>query len=116
VGKWYIFDALVRAGQTPMAVVIALNTALSAIYYVRPVLYAYAGQPRSDQEIAVSTPVAIVTATAAMVVGLGVFFAAPLVDAARSSAQLQATTSGAPAASPAPGLFFTAPTFEKGQR
>jgi NADH-quinone oxidoreductase subunit N len=113
VGKWYIFDALVSAGRTPLAVAVVLNSVLSVFYYARPVFYAYAGEARPTRHLTVATPTAIVVATTALVVGLGALLSGPLLAGARSSGNLSGVKA-ATAGGQTPGLIFTAPSFQKG--
>jgi NADH-quinone oxidoreductase subunit N len=115
VGKWYVFAALLDDGRSFLAVAVVLNSALAALYYLRPVLYMVASPPASDEPVDVTTPAAVVVGCAAVVVALAIVLTGPLVDAARlagaaGSFPTAATESEGPAP---PGLIFTVPTFEK---
>ena len=114
VGKWYIFEALVAAGRTPLAVAVVLNSVVAAIYYARPVLLAYAAPAGSQRPITVDTPTAVAVGTTALVVGLAVVLTGPLAGAARAAGALGAVEAPRSEQTEAPALFFTAPTFQKG--
>ena len=48
LGKWMIFQSAVDGGWTWLAVVLVLNTALSAFYYLRPIGWMYMVEPKGD--------------------------------------------------------------------
>ncbi|MBK6768523.1 MAG: NADH-quinone oxidoreductase subunit N [Ardenticatenales bacterium] len=48
LGKWMIFQSAVDGGWTWLAVVLVLNTALSAFYYLRPIGWMYMVEPKGN--------------------------------------------------------------------
>jgi NADH-quinone oxidoreductase subunit N len=105
LGKWYIFQAAVGAGQGWLAVMLVVNSVISAFYYLRPVMLMYMAEPASAVALEVPTGVAVTVAVAAVVVGLALVLSGPLVAGAGA-----AGVARAPAA-PAPGapMFISAP-------
>ncbi|MEO8083214.1 MAG: NADH-quinone oxidoreductase subunit N [Ardenticatenales bacterium] len=55
LGKWMIFQAAVDGGWTWLAIVLVLNSALSAFYYLRPLGWMYMVEPTTDRPIEVGT-------------------------------------------------------------
>ena len=86
LAKWYVFQAAVGSGYLWLAVVLVLNSAASAFYYLRPVALMAMAEPEDASAIEVATPAAVAVATMATVVGLALFLAGPLVDGARAGA------------------------------
>ncbi len=50
VGKFYIFKSAVEAGHIPLVIVGAINTAISAFYYLRVVVTMYMREPEDELE------------------------------------------------------------------
>ena len=50
VGKFYIFKSAVQSGHFPLVIVGAINTAISAYYYLRVVVTMYMREPEEDLE------------------------------------------------------------------
>ncbi|MCC7018679.1 MAG: NADH-quinone oxidoreductase subunit N [Ardenticatenales bacterium] len=48
LGKWMIFQSAVDGGWMWLAIVLVLNTALSAFYYLRPIGWMYMVEPKGD--------------------------------------------------------------------
>jgi NADH-quinone oxidoreductase subunit N len=109
LGKWYIFQAAVGAGQTWLAVMLVVNSVISAFYYLRPVVLMYMSEPVTEARIEVPTGAAVTVAVAAVVVALALVLSGPLLAGASS-----ATVAGAPRAGEvgAP-VFISAPSLPK---
>lgn len=111
LGKWYIFRAAVAAGLTPLAIAVVLNSVLSAFYYLRPIILMYSAEAAEARDIAVPAPSAVVVAVLALVVGLAVVLAVPLVSGARVAAGIvPVAESGAGGAA---GVFIAPPNLER---
>ena len=85
--KLYILLASVDAGLTWLAVIIVLNAALAAFYYLRVIVYMYMRDPEADPAPIESSPFGSI-GLALSVIGvlvLGVF-PAPILDLLRTSA------------------------------
>ena len=50
VGKFYIFKSAVEAGHIPLVIVGAINTAISAFYYLRVIVTMYMREPEDELE------------------------------------------------------------------
>lgn len=50
VGKFYIFKSAVAAGHIPLVIVGAINTAISAFYYLRVIVTMYMREPEDELE------------------------------------------------------------------
>jgi len=91
LAKWYLFKAIVGAGHVWLAVVMVLASAVSAFYYLRPILWMYAVEPSDRREVSPSTSEAVALTAAATIVGFGLFLSAPLLGGAeRAAAALRA--------------------------
>jgi NADH-quinone oxidoreductase subunit N len=115
LGKWYIVQAAVGAGQVGLAVAMVLNGVLAAFYYLRPVLYMYVGEPGDDRRVRVPVPAAVVIAGTAAVTALAVLVASPVVERATTAAASMTglmTKAGATGAT----LYLTAPDLERDKR
>lgn len=98
LAKWYVFQAAVGSGALWLAVVLVLNSAVSAFYYLRPIAYMVMADPVDDRTIEVDTPASIAVATTATFIALALLVAGPIADGARSAAELAAVPDAAPAA------------------
>jgi NADH-quinone oxidoreductase subunit N len=88
VAKLYIFNAAVQSDLIWLVVIAVLNSVISAFYYIKVAGTMYLGEPPSVEAIATSPAVKL--ALAAAVVGI-VFVGvapAPLLDAAKSAAEV----------------------------
>jgi NADH-quinone oxidoreductase subunit N len=85
-GKLYIFSAAVEAGLAVLAVVGVINSAISAYFYLRVIVYMYL-RPSSGEAIPAIVPPALVVATVLAALGtvlLGLW-PSPLVSLAQRS-------------------------------
>jgi NADH-quinone oxidoreductase subunit N len=113
LGKWYIFRAAIDAGLAPFAAAIMIMSAVSAFYYLRPVLLMYMAEPADGAApFEVSAAEAVSVAMLATIVGGALLATIPLASGAEAA--------GAPgvervvsAPSGGSGLFFAAPSFSK---
>lgn len=105
LGKWYIFQAAVGAGHAWLAVVLVVNSVLSAFYYLRPVVLMYMAEPTEDERIEAAIPVAVVVAVTAAVVGGALLLAGPLASGASAAGMAGAP----PAGGDGLALYLTAP-------
>ncbi len=88
LGKWYVFAAAINSGWTWLAVVGAINAAISIFYYLRIVVVMVVEDPVEDATLVRSTPLTLTLAAAVvMTVVVGVW-ASPFLDWAESASQL----------------------------
>jgi NADH-quinone oxidoreductase subunit N len=82
-GKLYVISATVDAGYIWLAVIMGLNSAIAAFYYLKLVVYMFLKPPVSGAaEIAVnkSKPLVVIVGIAALVTTLSVFIIQPLLS------------------------------------
>lgn len=86
VGKLYLIEAIVQAGYIWLAVIMVLNSAISAYYYLRVIIEMYMRDPASPETAMDPAPLLIVCLLVATVgtIYFGIFPDAPL-DFARQS-------------------------------
>jgi len=88
LGKWYVFAAAIQSGWAWLAVVGAVNTAISIFYYMRIVVVMAIQEAPDDTEIVSSIPLAAtLVAATAMTIVVGVW-ASPFLDWARNASLL----------------------------
>ena len=80
LGKWYLFGAAIDAGWAWLAVVGAVNAAISLYYYLRIVWAMIMSEPDESVELIRSTPVAATVAIAAIVSVVGIVWATPFLE------------------------------------
>jgi NADH-quinone oxidoreductase subunit N len=89
IGKFYLFNASLGAGQVAVALVAALSTVVSVYYYLRGPYLMFSGTPRPGVAI-VSAPgvrfTILVAAAAVLLLGI---LPGPLTDAVRTTATPQ---------------------------
>lgn len=75
VGKFYIFTAAVAAGQLPLAVILALTSAVSVYFYIRVIYIMYMQEPSAEPVVGMRArcPTAALAVSAAGVLLLGIF-------------------------------------------
>lgn len=101
LGKWMIFQAAVDAGWTWLAVVLVLNSALSAFYYLRPLGWMYMVEPAADRPIEVGAGASFALTVA--VVGLfAALLSGGLARAARAADAFDERPPDAPLSQPPP--------------
>ena len=93
VGKLGLFAAGISAGQIALVVVLGINSAIAAVYYLRLVSVVYLDAPGRDRPSVTDSPhagrrIAGVLSAAGVIVLLA--FAQPIADAARDAATIAA--------------------------
>lgn len=87
-GKLPLFTAGVSAGETPLVVILGINSAIAAFYYLRLVAYPLFDEAGDEADGFVTTPIRTRTATGAIgaiaVLGMTVF-AGPIIGLAHES-------------------------------
>ena len=86
LGKWYVFGAAIDAGYGWLAVVGALNAAISIFYYLRLVKTMFIAEVDDDVTLVNSMPLNVTLALSAAVTLLGVIFATPFLEWVQSAA------------------------------
>ena len=88
LGKWYVFAAAINSGWTWLAVVGAINAAISIFYYLRIVVVMVVQDPAEDATLVRSAPLTLTLVGAlVMTVAVGIW-ASPFLDWAASASQL----------------------------
>ncbi len=88
LGKWYVFAAAINSGWTWLAVVGAVNTAISIFYYIRIVVVMAIQEAPDDTEIVQSMPLtATLVAATVMTILVGIW-ASPFLDWASNASLL----------------------------
>lgn len=85
VGKWFVFGAAIDGGIAWLAVVGALNAAISMYYYLRVVVVMYLHQPEEGVSLVTSRPLDVTLALTATVTSVGIVWGAWLFDWARNA-------------------------------
>ena len=67
VGKFYIFRSAVEAGQIWLVIIGAINTAISAFYYLRVVVAMYMREPEAELDFLAYPRLLIVALTLAAI-------------------------------------------------
>lgn len=73
IGKWWLFSAIIKSGYGWLALVAALNTAISLYYYLRIVVKMFMDEPGTESPYALHPAVVAtlaLTVTAVLVIGL----------------------------------------------
>ncbi len=73
IGKWWLFASIIKAGYGWLAVVAALNTAVSLYYYLRVVVKMYMDVPSTETPYALTpavTAAVVIAAVAVLAIGL----------------------------------------------
>jgi NADH-quinone oxidoreductase subunit N len=60
VGKFYIFKSAVQAGHIWLVIIGAINTAISAFYYLRVVVTMYMREPEEELEFSPYSPTLVI--------------------------------------------------------
>jgi NADH-quinone oxidoreductase subunit N len=116
LAKWYIFRAAIDAGLLPLAIILVLNSVVSAFYYVRPIAWMTMREAAPDAPaIEVDGPNAVALTLAGAVVALALLVGRPLIEGAQRAAG-QDGVATAERGEMAPGVFFTAPQLDKDGR
>jgi NADH-quinone oxidoreductase subunit N len=85
LGKWFVFGAAIDGGMAWLAVVGALNAAISLYYYLRIVVVMYMRDADSEVTLAASVPLNLTLAATAVVTLLGIAASSSLFEWARAS-------------------------------
>jgi NADH-quinone oxidoreductase subunit N len=74
LGKYVIFQAAVQADRVPLAIVMAVNAAIAAYYYLRIIVYMYMREPEGEEQPLPVTPgmatVMVLTSVAVVYIGI----------------------------------------------
>jgi NADH-quinone oxidoreductase subunit N len=81
-GKAFIFSDAVRAGLTPLAIVLALSSVISAAYYLRIAFAAFAADPEGESSEGYKLSGTLLTASGLCAIGIvaAVIFYSPLMS------------------------------------
>jgi NADH-quinone oxidoreductase subunit N len=85
LGKWYVFGAAVDAGYGWLAVVGAINAAISIFYYLRLVKAMFVAEPDDDVVMVHSVPLNVTLAISAAITILGIIWATPFIEWVQSA-------------------------------
>jgi NADH-quinone oxidoreductase subunit N len=85
LGKWYVFGAAIESGWVWLAVLGVLNAAISLYYYLRIAVAMTIREPADDVVIVNSLPLNVTLAIATVVTLLGIIWASPIIEWARTS-------------------------------
>ncbi len=88
LGKWYVFTAAINSGWTWLAVVGAINAAISIFYYLRIVVVMAVHEPVDDTTLVRSAPLTLTLVAAFIMTVLVGVWASPFLDWAASAAAL----------------------------
>ena len=82
-GKMYLLGAAVNAGYIVLAIIMALNAAISAFYYLRPIVYMFLKDNEHEgiKHMANATPIIkVVVGACAIVATISIFMIEPLIS------------------------------------
>jgi len=85
LGKWYVFGAAIEAGYGWLAVVGAINAAISIFYYLRIAKTMFVADQDDDVTIVSSMPLNVTLALSAAVTLLGIVWATPFIEWVQSA-------------------------------
>ncbi len=88
LGKWYVFAAAIQSGWAWLAVVGAVNTAISIFYYMRIVVVMAIKEAPDDTEIVQSMSLTATLVAATVMTILVGMWASPFLDWARNASSL----------------------------
>jgi NADH-quinone oxidoreductase subunit N len=88
LGKWYVFTAAINSGWTWLAVVGAINAAISIFYYLRIVVVMAVHEPVEDASLVRSAPLTLALVAAVVMTVLVGMWASPFLDWAAGASQL----------------------------
>ena len=86
--KIYIFGAAVSSGLEWLAIVGAINSVVSAYYYIRVVKVMYLAEPAAAEPIPTGIPIRLAVLAASAVILIFGVYPAPLLELARSAASV----------------------------
>lgn len=83
-GKMYLIGSAVNAGYIVLALIMAINSAIAAYYYLKPIVYMFLKEPLENQEVKylanATTPVKTLVGFCAIVTIFSIFFVEPLLN------------------------------------
>ncbi|PKN14629.1 MAG: NADH-quinone oxidoreductase subunit N, partial [Deltaproteobacteria bacterium HGW-Deltaproteobacteria-24] len=83
-GKMYLISSAVNAGFIVLALIMAINSAIAAYYYLKPIVYIFLKDPIENSNIEYlsnsSTPIKAVIGFCAVVTIISIFFVEPLLE------------------------------------
>jgi NADH-quinone oxidoreductase subunit N len=88
LGKWYVFAAAINSGWTWLAVVGAINAAISIYYYLRVVVVMSVHEPVEGTALVRSAPLTLTLVAAVIMTVLVGVYASPFLSWAASASQL----------------------------
>lgn len=80
LGKWYVFGAAIDSGWTWLAVVGAVNAAISLYYYLRIALQMFMREPSAEVSMVRSLPLNVTLAATAAMSIIGIVWASPFLE------------------------------------
>ncbi len=80
LGKWYVFGAAIDAGYGWLAVMGAINAAISLFYYLRIAKAMFMSDAQDEVTLAHSMPLQMTLGICASITVVGIIWATPLVD------------------------------------
>ncbi len=88
LGKWYVFAAAINSGWTWLAVIGAINAAISIFYYLRIVVVMVVRDPVEDATLVRSAPLTLTLVVAVVMTVLVGVWASPFLDWAAGASHL----------------------------
>jgi NADH-quinone oxidoreductase subunit N len=83
-GKMYLISSAVNAGFIILALIMALNSAIAAYYYLKPIVYIFLKEPLEEGTVAylanATTPIKVVIGVCAVLTVTSIFFIDPLLE------------------------------------
>ncbi|MFA6788208.1 MAG: NADH-quinone oxidoreductase subunit NuoN [Arcobacteraceae bacterium] len=83
-GKMYLISSAVNAGFIILALIMALNSAIAAYYYLKPIVYIFLKEPLEEGTVAylanATTPIKVVIGACAVLTVTSIFFIDPLLE------------------------------------
>lgn len=83
-GKMYLISSAINAGFMILALIMALNSAIAAYYYLKPIVYIFLKEPLEEGTVTylanVTTPIKVVIGACAVLTILSIFFIDPLLE------------------------------------
>ena len=80
LGKWYVFGAAIDAGYGWLAVLGAINAAVSLFYYLRIAKAMFMSEADADVSLVRSVPLQMTLGICASITVIGIIWATPLID------------------------------------
>ncbi|MBI3556438.1 MAG: hypothetical protein HY074_09265 [Deltaproteobacteria bacterium] len=87
-GKYLIFSSAIQAGETTLAILAVLCSAISAYYYLRVIVFMYMKDPIRDSRVTFALPVTLVIFAATVATLSFGLFPSMLIHAAKKAASI----------------------------